>query len=90
VVELVVALVGSWNGKEKEGEKKNLQKQGVEGLVLADFEPDFFPAQAMKSTPIYRGWKMYSCLHREKISALDSIGKDSNHWFKVSTMNCQI
>jgi hypothetical protein len=41
VVELVVSLVGGWSGKEREGEKK-LQKRGVEGLVLADFEPDFF------------------------------------------------
>jgi hypothetical protein len=43
-------------GAGKRGrERKKLQKQGVDGLVLADFKLIFFPTQAMKSTPIYRG-----------------------------------
>jgi hypothetical protein len=33
VEKLVVALVGGWNGGEREGEKK-LQKRGAEGLVF--------------------------------------------------------
>jgi hypothetical protein len=78
-------------GAGKRGrERKKLQKQGVDGLVLADFKLIFFPTQAMKSTPIYRGWKRVFLSSHGEISALDSVGKDLNHWFKVSTMNCQI
>jgi hypothetical protein len=57
MVELVVvALIGGWNGGEREGEKK-LQKRGAGGWFLADFEPDFLLPRAMKSTSIYRRWK---------------------------------
>ena len=45
VVELVVALVGGWNGGEREGEKK-LQKRGQRGWFLADFGPDFSSLRA--------------------------------------------
>jgi hypothetical protein len=33
---------GWWLEREKERERKKLQKRGVEGLVLVDFEPEFF------------------------------------------------
>ena len=44
VVQLVAALVGSWNGgeREREGEKK-LQKPGVERLVFGQFWTRFSP-----------------------------------------------
>jgi hypothetical protein len=35
------------------------------------------------------GWGWF-CLHRGKMSALNSVRKDPNRWFKVGTMNCQI
>ena len=29
-------------------------------------------------------------MHRVKMLALDSVGKDPNHWFKVASLSCQI
>jgi hypothetical protein len=56
VVELVVALVGGWNGGEREGGKKTAET-GQKGWFFANFGPHFLVPQAMKSTSIYRGWK---------------------------------
>jgi len=53
---LVVALLGSWNGGEREREK-NCRNQGWRGWFLADFRPDFLLSQTLKSTSIYRWWK---------------------------------
>jgi hypothetical protein len=36
------------------------------------------------------GGRGQSRLHRDKISALDSVGKDPNRWLKVGMMHCQI
>jgi hypothetical protein len=37
---LVLALVGGWNGGEREGERKNYRNR-AERLFLANFGPDF-------------------------------------------------
>jgi len=42
--------------REREREIKTA-KIGAEGLVLANFGPEFLLLQAMKCTPIYRRWK---------------------------------
>lgn len=46
---------GCWkNSGEKEG-RVNCRK--IKGLFFANFSPDFFHAQGMETTPIYRSWK---------------------------------
>jgi hypothetical protein len=55
VEKLVVALIGGWNGGEREGEKTAETRQ--RSWFLADFGPAFLLPQIMKSTSIYRRWK---------------------------------
>jgi len=46
-------------GRERESEERWQKRKNYveEGWFLADFGSDFNHPQAMKSTPIYRGWK---------------------------------
>jgi len=41
--------------REREREREKWQKTGGRGWFFVNFGPDFIPAQATKSTPIYRG-----------------------------------
>jgi len=84
-----MALVGGWNGGEREGEKK-LQKQGKK----AGFWPTLdliFSSLRPSNPPLFIGdARGQVCLHYGKFSAFDSVGKDPNRWFKVSMVHCQI
>jgi hypothetical protein len=66
VEKLVVDLVGGWKGGEREGEKMAGKKWGGGGWFFVIFRPYFLHAQAMKSTPIYKGWKRVILSTREK------------------------
>jgi len=62
--------------RERDGRKR--KKQWSEAGFLAEFGPNFFPAQTMKSTSIYRGWKRVILSSQGKPFNLDSVGKDPN------------
>ena len=81
-VELVVALVGGWNGREREGEKKNCINR-AEMLV-------FGRLWTWNPPPFIGSGRGQFCLHRGKISSPWFDWKYPNHWFKVCTLNCQI
>jgi hypothetical protein len=44
-------------GRGRKKKKKNLQKLGEDAGFLADFGPELFPPQIIKSDSIYRKWK---------------------------------
>jgi len=50
----------------------------------------FFLSQAINAALFISGGRGKSCLHWEKISALDSVAKDPNRWFKLASLSCQI
>jgi hypothetical protein len=56
VEKLVVALVGGWNGGEREGEK-NCRNGGRGAGFWSILDLLFFLPHAMKCSPIYRRWK---------------------------------
>ena len=85
---LFVALFGGWGGREREG-KRDCRNGAVRGWFFVNFGLDFLLPQAINSTSIYRRWKRAILSTQEKISAFDSIGKDPNHWFKVSILSSQ-
>jgi len=60
-----------------------------EGWFSANFEFDFFLTLNVKSAPIYRGGRGNLVFTGEQIPALDSTGKDLNHWLKVGMVHCQ-
>jgi len=45
-----------WRGEK--GRANKMVETEEKGLVFSIFAPDFLHIQAMKSTPIYREWKM--------------------------------
>jgi len=46
-----------WEKEGREIIEKEKKKPGRVASFFANFQPDFFDAQAMKFIPIYRGWK---------------------------------
>jgi hypothetical protein len=54
---------------------------------LAYFGPNFLLLQAITSASIYRQWKRVIFSALDKISVLDSIGKDLNRWLKVGMVH---
>jgi hypothetical protein len=55
---VVSVVVDEGHGEErKKGENSLQRKKMGEAWFLDNFELDFIHAQAMKSNPIYRGWK---------------------------------
>jgi len=70
----VIVVVAESHDREERRENSFQKKKTREekaGFFLI-FGPDFLHAQAMKSTPIYRGWKMV---------ILSSHGKNFSPWF---------
>ena len=63
----VIVVVAESHGREERRENSFQKKNwGGEGWFFLIFEPDFLYVQAMKSTPIYRGWKMVILSSHEK------------------------
>jgi len=87
VVELVVALVDGWNDG---GGERSCWNGGCGNWFFANFGPYFLLLQAIKPTSIYRQWKRVISSTQGKISAIDSVGRDPNHWFKVGMVHSQI
>jgi hypothetical protein len=96
VVKPTVAVVVAEGTIEKEkrervlvAEKKRRKTKGC-GWFFVNFGLDFLLPQATKSTSILGGGRGKSFLHRGEITALDSVGKDPNRWFKLGMVHCQI
>jgi hypothetical protein len=53
---MVRVLVAEGHGGERRSRWK--QNQGEIDFFFINFGPDFLLPQTMKSTPIYKGWKM--------------------------------
>jgi hypothetical protein len=51
------AKVDEATEREKKGRNSAGSRKGGRSWFLADFGPDFLHVWAMKSNPIYRGWK---------------------------------
>ena len=86
----MVVAEGHGGERERERKEREIAKLGKMAGFLADFGSDFLLIQTLKSTSIYRRWKRAVLSTLRKISAIDSVGKDPNRWFKVSILSCQI
>jgi len=75
------------------GERRKREKSwlGTEnGCFFQHFDPIFFFFMPWNPPLFIEDGRGQSCLHRRKLSALNSVRNDRNRWFKVGTMNCQI
>jgi hypothetical protein len=59
-------------------------------ILWLTLDPVFCSLRAWNPRLFIGGGSGQSCLHWEKISTLDSIGKHPNRWFKVGILCCQI
>jgi hypothetical protein len=82
---LMVALVGWWDGGEREVAETRKRL-----VFWPNFDPTFFMLRPWNPHLFIGGGIGFSCLHRGELSALDSAGKNLNRWFKVVILNYQI
>jgi len=77
-----------WRRKKEE---ENLQRGEGGRLVFSLTLDPLFSSLKSPIKPIFiGGGRGQSRLHRGKISALDSVGKDLIRWLKVGMVHCQI
>ena len=80
---------GGSNGGGREGET-NCRNEGRGAGFLPTLVPIFSSPRPGNPPLFIGGGREQSCLYQEKISALDSVGKDPNHCLKVGILSCQI
>ena len=77
-----------WWGKKSEDCAG--KKTGEEAGLFWFFDP-IFSSFRPSNPPVFIGdGRGQSCLHCDKISALDLVRKDPNRWFKGGNVHCQI
>ena len=79
-----------WLGRRRERGKERLQKRGSGGLVFLS-TLDLIFSSLRPSIPhlFIGGGRGQHCLHKGKIPALDSVGKNPNRWLKVGILSSQ-
>jgi hypothetical protein len=70
--------------------RKRKKKLGRRLVFLSTLDSIFSSIRPSTPPLFIGGGRGQSCLYREKISALDYVGKDPNRWFKVASLSCQI
>jgi hypothetical protein len=83
---IVVAAEGTIEKEKEERDDIKKRKTGEDNWFFVNFGLDL--RQAMKSTSIYRRWKMVILFTRGENCSHYFSWEGSNYWFKVSTMNC--
>ena len=87
---VVGMVVDEGHGGEKgRGKREKLQKQGKMTGFWPTLDPIFFSLRLSNPPLFIGGGRGKSCLHWKKNSALDSVEKDTNCWFKVDMVHCQ-
>jgi len=77
--------------KEEETEEENLQREEGGRLVFWLTLDPIFSSLRPSNPPLFiGGGRGQSRLHKGKLSALDSVGKDPNRWLKLGMVHCQI